>query len=98
MERETTATKINASTPTKAAVIISSSLGTDVPKTRPFKYLKAEVAELTENGTYLLGELLEPKPFTKIVLKKGKLVSKTFTIEGNVSTPTAPTIQYLYIF
>lgn len=53
-----------------------------VPKTRPFKYLKAEVAELIENGTYLLGELLEPKSFTKIVLKKGKLESKTFTIEG----------------
>lgn len=53
-----------------------------MPKTRPYKYLKSEMAELVANGTYILGELFEPKTFTKIVLIKGKLVKKTFTIEG----------------
>ncbi len=53
-----------------------------MPRTRPYKYLKADLIKMVEDGTYLLGELMEPKTFTKIILKKGEIVTKTFTVEG----------------
>lgn len=63
-------------------LIYQGSTGISIPMPRPFKHLKAELMERIADGKILLGELIEPKVYTKMVLRNGELTSESKKIHA----------------
>ena len=47
-----------------------------------YKELRKEMAERVRSGEYLLGDLVEGKKYTRLVLVDGEIIRKEFLIEA----------------
>ena len=61
---------------------ISNDIPISLPKPRGSRKLREGLLEEIRAGNIKLGRLIDPKTFTKLVLKDGKVVSEEFTISG----------------
>lgn len=56
--------------------------GASIPQPPTMKHIHKEIVERIKKGIYLLGDLVEPKTYTKLVLNDGVIERKIFTIEA----------------
>ena len=56
--------------------------GVSAPIPRAFHYIKAEMASKIEKNEILLGELIEPKIYEKVIIKEGVLSKEQYTVHG----------------
>ena len=47
---------------------------------RAHKHLKDDIESKIESGEYVLGDLVEPKTYTRLVLVDGVITKKSFTV------------------
>lgn len=59
------------------------SSGVSVPIPRSYRKIKNDLVKEVEKGVYLLGDLIEPKTYQKLVLDKGgNIVKESFTVHA----------------
>ena len=64
---------------------ILGGTGVSIPSPRCYSKLHEELLKCIEEGKYVLGELIEPKTYTKVVLDSNdELNLKTFTVHGRI--------------
>ena len=63
-------------------ITILGGTGISVPQQRTYSKIKEEMAGLVDNGTFLLGELVEGKVFTKTIATPEGILQNDFIIHA----------------